>query len=199
MGSSKTRMAVTRLYHTETTTKIWLWDMFFHQNLPNHSNLNIKPHAKCPWGEKNQTRTHNQSISDRGHRLSQRAQRGTEGARAETHHAGVNSGQRVNHSCLRFSCACGGLPNESNMAELGLNVECVSTNQRETGAGRCTLCSSTLTFSPFSFCLALRNDDWWWQSSVLHQECLALEPSHSLTEAHFCHTPTCRTFTAPWL
>lgn len=59
------------------------------------------------------------------------------------------------------------------MAELGLNVECVSTNQRGTGAGRCTLFSSTLTSSLFSFCLALRNDDWWWQSSVLHQECLA--------------------------
>lgn len=47
---------------------------------------------------------------------------------------------------MRFSGACGGLPNESSMGELGL-TECVSTNQRQTGAGRCTESSLTLAFS----------------------------------------------------
>lgn len=48
---------------------------------------------------------------------------------------------------MRFSGASGGLSNESNMGELGL-TECVSTNQRQTGAGRCTGFSLTLTLSP---------------------------------------------------
>lgn len=90
---------------------------------------------------------------------------------------------------VRLSRADEGLSNESNAGELEL-TEFVSTNQRQTGEGRCKGSSLTLPFFLFSFCFGedeamLSNDDddkaihqtyynHQTQSHTLHQECLTL-------------------------
>ena len=144
---------------------------------------------------------------------------GDELERKRTHWSEVNPGQCASHSCLRGGCGgpavpAEGLSNEPNMGELGL-TERVSTNQRQTGAGRCTGSSLKLSFFPpppllllgapaTTMRLSTKPETITRHSRVSHRECPALKPSYSEIHAlspllsHPYNSHRCAFNSLPW-